>query len=60
MCGEQPIILYNHQTVLLNRTTFLILGGGGNCFSFGRMKFLNKSEDLFVFFRCAYQSTNAS
>ncbi|CAF4084752.1 unnamed protein product, partial [Rotaria magnacalcarata] len=35
MCGDQPIILYNHQTVLLNKATFLILGGGGNCFSFG-------------------------
>jgi hypothetical protein len=38
MCGEQSIILYNHQTVLLNKTTFLILGGGGNCFSFGMIK----------------------
>ncbi|CAF0806348.1 unnamed protein product [Adineta ricciae] len=36
-CAEQPIILYNHQTVLLNKTTFLILGGGGNCFSFGAL-----------------------
>ncbi|CAF1123671.1 unnamed protein product [Adineta steineri] len=37
MCVEHPIILYNHQTVLLNKTTFLILGGGGNCFSFGAL-----------------------
>ncbi|UJR36652.1 hypothetical protein I4U23_029369 [Adineta vaga] len=36
-CGEQPIILYNHETIVLNKTTFLILGGGGNCFSFGAL-----------------------
>jgi len=36
MCNEQAIILYNHQTIVLNPKTFLILGGGGNCFSFGK------------------------
>jgi len=60
MCGEQPIILYNHQTVLLNKTTFLILGGGGNCFSFGMIKLFIISFIYFLWlvFRCPYQSTN--
>ncbi len=50
MCGEQPIILYNHQTVLLNKTTFLILGGGGNCFSFGMIKlFIISFIEIFLY-----------
>ncbi|XP_072030501.1 tRNA wybutosine-synthesizing protein 4-like [Amphiura filiformis] len=32
---EHPIMLHNHSSVLISDDKILILGGGGNCFSFG-------------------------
>ena len=32
---EHPIMLHNHTSVQVSDNKILILGGGGNCFSFG-------------------------
>ncbi|XP_035689312.1 tRNA wybutosine-synthesizing protein 4-like [Branchiostoma floridae] len=32
---ERPIMVHNHTSYLLSKDELLIIGGGGNCFSFG-------------------------
>ncbi|XP_019630266.1 PREDICTED: tRNA wybutosine-synthesizing protein 4-like [Branchiostoma belcheri] len=32
---ERPIMVHNHTSYLLSKDQLLIIGGGGNCFSFG-------------------------
>ena len=32
---EGPLMLHNHSSVMIKEGVFLVIGGGGNCFSFG-------------------------